>query len=130
MTANTGKKQNTISFCLLEESYYSAAGRLPTVPKRMNMNFDDGKNSPREPSGNRPPTNYSPAGNDDGEPSRVQPTRMTDFSINPSDVLCGRGKLSFNHGMFKNSCLLYQVIGCSKKCRDKNRCAHVVGTGR
>lgn len=32
---------------------------------------------------------------------RIEPTR--DFTINAADVLCGRGKPSFNHGKQKNS---------------------------
>ena len=54
----------------------------------MNMNFDDNNERPRDPFRRKA---------DEDEPSRLKPNNV-DFAINPSDVLCGRGKLSFNHG--------------------------------
>ena len=56
----------------------------------MNMNFDGDNERPREP--------FNRGKAEEDEPCRVEPKEKVDFSINPSDVLCGRGKLSFNHG--------------------------------
>ena len=58
----------------------------------MNMNFDDGNERPKEP-----PKGKS---RESDEPCRVEPKAISDISINPTDVLCGRGKLSFNHGKY------------------------------
>lgn len=62
------------------------------------MNFDDNNKAPGWRSlslSNRAPDEDAQRAPLDAE--RVLPTTITDLAINPGDVLCGRGKLSFNH---------------------------------
>lgn len=63
----------------------------------MNMNFDNHNEAPRHrlPLSNSKPDDMIVTGAHETD-ERVEPV-VRDSSINPSDVLSGRGKLSFNH---------------------------------